>query len=122
MCSRTSSVTSRAVSDYSLSLDPCTSFRALVIKFSSPKQCFLIPVTTKGPTQRTISLEPDKRGSTRDHNMGHCGDQGHRGCQSLSTILKARFNIANLDKKCAEFCGNNLVCLHAKGGKTIPRP
>nr|CCA26208.1 AlNc14C358G10965 [Albugo laibachii Nc14] len=46
--------------------------------------------------------------------LGHCGAQGHRGCQSLSTILKARFN---LDKKCAEFCNDCLVCLHTEGGK-----
>ncbi|OWZ00404.1 hypothetical protein PHMEG_00028408 [Phytophthora megakarya] len=52
----------------------------------------------------------------------HCGANGHRGMHVMETHLRRVFAVDNLSKTVRVFCQQCLLCLHVKGGATIPRP
>ena len=52
--------------------------------------------------------------------IGHHGIAGHRGLKALSSMLRRKFWIHQLQTRCDEFCANCLIFLQTKGG--TPRP
>jgi hypothetical protein len=60
--------------------------------------------------------------TTRLMIVAHCGPKGHRSAKSLKMLLQERFCINRLGEKAIDFCAACLLCLHTKGGKTIPLP
>jgi RNase H-like domain found in reverse transcriptase/Reverse transcriptase (RNA-dependent DNA polymerase) len=64
----------------------------------------------------------DVKMTTRLMVIAHCGPQGHRSAKSIVSLLSKEFKIQDLHKKASDFCRSCLLCLHVKGGQTIPRP
>jgi transposase InsO family protein len=54
--------------------------------------------------------------------VAHCGAQGHRGEAVMLNHLQRLFAIEGLVKFVRRFLRSCLLCLHAKGGRIIPRP
>ncbi|KAE9009233.1 hypothetical protein PR001_g16486 [Phytophthora rubi] len=54
--------------------------------------------------------------------IAHCGSQGHRGEQPMTTLLRDRFHVEYLGRRVEEFIRKRLLCKHVKGGMLVQRP
>ena len=60
--------------------------------------------------------------TTRILVIADCGSDGHRGTAVMQNHIQRLFHLHRLVDRVAALCKDCLLCLHVKGGKTIPRP